>query len=375
MDSVILVVPPGQETRCRTEILEPCGLTVDRLIPGGADRQASVYAGLAAGPAETDVVLVHDGARPLVTPEIVRAAVQVAATEGAAVVAIPVTDTIKMADADGRVVETPPRGRLWAAQTPQAFRAGWLREAHARALADGFRGTDDSSLVERIGHPVRLVPGSPENLKITTTADLVRAEQILRGRWRPMTRDPLPMRRADGSPASVMGVRSMGCRMIRVGVGFDMHRLVSGRPLILGGVAIPFERGLEGDSDADVLTHAILDALLGAAGLGDIGTHFGVGRPENMGISSLLLLERVVALLRARGYRAHNVDATVVAEAPKIGPFIPAMRATLAKVLGIPEDAGERQGNHGKGIGGAGGGRGDRDVCDRLASSPGVAPP
>jgi 2-C-methyl-D-erythritol 4-phosphate cytidylyltransferase len=155
---------------------------VDRLIPGGADRQASVYAGLAAGPAETDVVLVHDGARPLVTPEIVRAAVRVAATEGAAVVAVAVTDTIKMADADGRVVETPPRGRLWAAQTPQAFRAGWLREAHARALADGFRGTDDSSLVERIGHRVWLVPGSPENLKITTTADLVRAEQILRGR-------------------------------------------------------------------------------------------------------------------------------------------------------------------------------------------------
>jgi 2-C-methyl-D-erythritol 4-phosphate cytidylyltransferase len=182
VDSVILVVPPGQEARCRTEILERCGLTVDRLIPGGADRQASVYAGLATGPAETDVVLVHDGARPLVTPEIVHAAVQVAATEGAAVVAVPVTDTIKMADADGRVAETPPRGRLWAAQTPQAFRAGWLREAHARALADGFRGTDDSSLVERIGHRVRLVPGSPENLKITTMADLVRAEQILQGR-------------------------------------------------------------------------------------------------------------------------------------------------------------------------------------------------
>jgi 2-C-methyl-D-erythritol 4-phosphate cytidylyltransferase len=152
------------------------------LVPGGADRQASVCAGLAAAPVETDVVLVHDGARPLVTPEIVNAAIRVAATEGAAVVAVPVTDTIKVADVDDRVAETPPRGRLWAAQTPQAFRAGWLRAAHARALADGFRGTDDSSLVERMGRPVRLVPGSPENLKITTTADLVRAEQILRAR-------------------------------------------------------------------------------------------------------------------------------------------------------------------------------------------------
>src|SRR5512139_306211 len=123
--------------------------------------------------------------------------------------------------------------------------------------------------------------------------------------------------------------------MIRVGVGFDVHRLVPGRPLILGGVRIPFERGLEGDSDADVLTHALLDALLGATGLADIGTHFGVGRPEHMGMSSLLLLGQMVALVRKRGYRPHNVDATVVAEAPKIGPFIPAMRTALAKVLGI----------------------------------------
>jgi 2-C-methyl-D-erythritol 2,4-cyclodiphosphate synthase len=146
--------------------------------------------------------------------------------------------------------------------------------------------------------------------------------------------------------------------MVRVGVGFDIHRLVPGRPLILGGVAIPFERGLDGDSDADVLTHAILDALLGAAGLGDIGVHFGVGRPENLGISSLLLLERVVGLLRARGYRANNVDATVVAEAPKIGPFIPAMRATLAKVLGIPEERVNVKGTTAKGLGALGAGEG-----------------
>lgn len=146
--------------------------------------------------------------------------------------------------------------------------------------------------------------------------------------------------------------------MIRVGVGFDMHRLVPGRPLILGGVSIAFERGLEGDSDADVLTHAILDALLGAAGLGDIGSHFGVGRAENMGISSLVLLEKVVALVRQRGFRPHNVDATVVAEAPKIGPFIPAMRAALATVLGIAEDAVNLKGTTAKGMGTLGSGEG-----------------
>ncbi len=182
VNCLVLVTAPGHETRCRTEVLDRCGLTADRVVPGGADRQASVFAGLAAAPAETDLVLVHDGVRPLVTPEIVRAAVAVAAAEGAAVVAIPVTDTIKTADADGRVMETLPRGRLWAAQTPQVFRAAWLREAHERARADGFRGTDDGVLVERVGYPVRLVAGSRENLKVTTMADLAQAEQILRGR-------------------------------------------------------------------------------------------------------------------------------------------------------------------------------------------------
>jgi 2-C-methyl-D-erythritol 2,4-cyclodiphosphate synthase len=130
-------------------------------------------------------------------------------------------------------------------------------------------------------------------------------------------------------------VSGVGGQGIRVGIGFDMHRLVPGRPLVLGGVAIPFERGLEGDSDADALTHAVLDALMGAAGAGDIGTHFGVGRPELMGISSLILLERAVAVVAARGYRPRNVDATVVAEAPRLTPHVAAMRANLARVLGL----------------------------------------
>jgi 2-C-methyl-D-erythritol 4-phosphate cytidylyltransferase len=167
IDCVLVVTPPGQEERCRNDILRPHGLTVDGLLPGGADRQASVYAGLLAAPADTDLILVHDGARPLVTPEIVEAA-------------------LKAARDDSFVAETLPRGRLWAAQTPQVFRAVWLREGHERALRDGYRGTDDSVLVERLGYPVRLVPGSAENLKVTTLADLVQAEQILRGR---MTND------------------------------------------------------------------------------------------------------------------------------------------------------------------------------------------
>jgi len=144
----------------------------------------------------------------------------------------------------------------------------------------------------------------------------------------------------------------------RVGVGIDMHRLGDGRPLILGGVPIPFTRGLEGDSDADVLTHAILDGLLGATGQGDIGTEFGVGRPETRGISSLRLLEQVVAKVRAHGYLPSNVDATVIAEAPRIGPHIPAMRGVLATVLGIEEDRLNLKGTTAKGLGWLGAGEG-----------------
>jgi 2-C-methyl-D-erythritol 4-phosphate cytidylyltransferase len=190
VDSLILVVPPGHEARCRTEILEPFGLHADAVVPGGADRQASVFVGLSWLPEGTDLVLVHDGARPFITAEVIQAAVSAAAAVGAAVVAVPVTDTIKVAGPDGSVKETPERGRLWAAQTPQVFRAALLRDAHRQALQDGFRSTDDSALVERLGHPVRLVPGSPENLKITTTADLALADHILQARHRVPVRRP-----------------------------------------------------------------------------------------------------------------------------------------------------------------------------------------
>ncbi len=190
VESLILVVPPGHEARCRAEILEPFGLHADAVVPGGADRQASVFAGLSRVPDGTDLVRVHDGARPFITAGVIQAAVSAASEAGAAVVAVLVTDTIKMAGPDGSVKETPERGRLWAAQTPQVFRPALLREAHLRALQDGFRSTDDSTLVERLGHPVRLVPGSPENLKISTTADLALADHLLRARHQETGRRP-----------------------------------------------------------------------------------------------------------------------------------------------------------------------------------------
>jgi 2-C-methyl-D-erythritol 2,4-cyclodiphosphate synthase len=156
----------------------------------------------------------------------------------------------------------------------------------------------------------------------------------------------------------VAGVLSLGLFVMRVGVGFDMHRLAAGRRLVLGGVTIPYDQGLEGDSDADVLTHAILDALLGAAGAGDIGSHFGVGRPEMQGISSLLLLGRTVQIIAGRGYRPGNVDATVVAEAPRLGPHVAAMRTRLADVLMLPEESVNVKGTTAKGLGPLGAGEG-----------------
>jgi 2-C-methyl-D-erythritol 4-phosphate cytidylyltransferase len=180
VDHLVLVVPAGQEPRCRAEILVPYGIAAERVVPGGADRQASVGAGLAAAPADSDLILVHDGARPFVTGALIRQALAAAAEAGGAVVAVPVTDTIKRADETGTIRETPARAGLWAAQTPQAFQARLFREAHQRAQADGFRSTDDSALVERLGCPIRLVPGSRDNLKVTTVLDLILAEALLR---------------------------------------------------------------------------------------------------------------------------------------------------------------------------------------------------
>jgi 2-C-methyl-D-erythritol 4-phosphate cytidylyltransferase/2-C-methyl-D-erythritol 2,4-cyclodiphosphate synthase len=176
--------------------------------------------------------------------------------------------------------------------------------------------TDDASLVEALGHPVKLVPGSYRNIKITTPEDMVVAEALLE----------------KGEKSNVPSAT------LRMGFGYDVHRLVTGRPLILGGVEVSFERGLAGHSDADVLVHAVMDALLGAAGLGDIGRHFPDHEPRYAGISSLMLLEEVGKMLAERGYRVSNIDAVVVAQAPRLAGYIPAMVQQIARTLGI--DAG-----------------------------------
>ena len=235
---------------------------------------------------------------------------EAAAETGAAVVAVPVKDTIKLADAAGGVKQTLDRSSLWQVQTPQTFRRELLLKAHEQAAAAGVVATDDAALVEWAGGSVSLVRGTYYNFKVTTPEDLVLAEAVAAER--------------------------SGRRMQRVGFGYDVHQFVAGRPLMLGGVEVQHDRGLEGHSDADVLLHAISDALLGAAGLGDIGKHFPDTDPRYKGISSLLLLREVCRKLKEAGYTAQNLDAVIAAQEPKLAPYIARMNETIAAALDIP---------------------------------------
>jgi 2-C-methyl-D-erythritol 4-phosphate cytidylyltransferase/2-C-methyl-D-erythritol 2,4-cyclodiphosphate synthase len=287
-----------------------------RCVAGGASRQDSVLGAVRALPADIDVILVHDAVRPLCPEEVMLRVLEAAWTKGAAVPALPATDTIGRVSRRGRVLVTPPRAELYAIQTPQGFHAALLREALERAEAEGFQGTDESSVVRRAGHAVWVVPGSPDNLKITRPLDLEIAGRLL------------------GEETG-----SMNAPEVRVGQGIDYHRLTAGRRLVLGGVEIPFDKGLEGHSDADVLLHAVCDALLGAAGMGDIGRLFPDTDPAWRGRASLFFLEEVGRRVTAGGWRALNVDATLVLERPKIAPFAPRMRQNIAAALGLDEGA------------------------------------
>jgi 2-C-methyl-D-erythritol 4-phosphate cytidylyltransferase/2-C-methyl-D-erythritol 2,4-cyclodiphosphate synthase len=218
------------------------------------------------------------------------------------------------------VAETLPRDAIFLAQTPQAFRRDVLKRALAMAEREGLEATDEAALAERAGHQVRIVEGDASNIKITMAEDLGIAEAIAR--------------LTDASPGG-RHVRSASARTSRAGTGYDLHRLVAGRPLVLGGVTIPSDRGALGHSDADVVCHAATDAILGAACLGDIGRHFPDSKAEWKGASSLGFLSRAAAMVAEHGYEVGNVDVTVILEAPKIRDYIEAMRTAVASALGI----------------------------------------
>jgi 2-C-methyl-D-erythritol 4-phosphate cytidylyltransferase / 2-C-methyl-D-erythritol 2,4-cyclodiphosphate synthase len=278
------------------------------VVEGGETRQASVACGVARLAESANYVLVHDAARPFVTPALIERALDAAIVYGAAIVALPVTDTVKRVAGAGdtrRIVETIPRDTIYLAQTPQAFRRDVLEAAVALGRA-GVEGTDEAALAEQAGHAVRIVEGEAANVKITTAGDLERARQAA-------------------------GV----CRIL-VGTGYDLHTLVEGRPLVLGGVHVPSERGALGHSDADVVCHAVTDAILGAAALGDIGRHFPDTDPAWKDASSLDLLARAAALVRGAGYGVANVDVSVILERPKVAPFTEAIRKAVAGALELP---------------------------------------
>lgn len=308
----LVIVAAAEEIEEVTSMLNAVeGIKQWQIVAGGMERQHSISNALDLLQDEQGIVMVHDGARPLISSRIIVEVLAAAKIHRAAGVAVPVKDTIKTVDKNGFIIDTPDRSNLWAIQTPQAFDLELLRNAYNKAFQDKIVGTDDAMLVERLGVPVKIVPGAYENIKITTPEDLVVAK-ALQGR--------------DGS-------------MMRMGMGYDVHRLVEGRKLILGGVEIPYHLGLLGHSDADVLLHAIKDSLLGAAGLGDIGTHFPDSDPKYKGASSLLLLEEVAVLIKDHGYAINNIDATIVAQQPKLAPHIPLMKRNIAQTLQLPPAA------------------------------------
>lgn len=290
-----------------------------RVVVGGERRQDSVANAFDAVSEKTEIVLVHDAARPFVTPDVISRTIAAAREHGAAIAAIPVSDTVKRASSGGTrvIAETLPRDEIFLAQTPQAFRAEVLRDAIAAGRASdagaATPATDEAMLAERAGHRVHLVEGDPSNVKITTAADLESA-RATGGGYRPAPEQ-------------------------RIGVGYDLHRLVEGRPLVLAGVTIPAERGAQGHSDADVVCHAVTDAVLGAARAGDIGQHYPDSDPRWKDATSTVLLRDSVARVRDAGWGVRNVDVVVVLERPKLAPHRVAMEESLAAALGVDASA------------------------------------
>jgi 2-C-methyl-D-erythritol 4-phosphate cytidylyltransferase / 2-C-methyl-D-erythritol 2,4-cyclodiphosphate synthase len=276
---------------------------------GGATRQASVHAGLEALASEKpDIVLIHDAARPFVTAAVISRAIDAAGRTGAAIPAVPVTDTIKLTSDNGDVEATPERARLRIAQTPQAFRFEIILEAHRRASRDGRSDfTDDAALAEWAGLTVATFEGDPANMKLTTPEDFVREEARL---------------------ASLLGD-------IRTGTGYDVHAFGDGDHLMICGVRVPHTRGFLAHSDGDVGLHALVDAILGALADGDIGSHFPPSDIKWKGASSDQFLKYAVERVTARGGRIANLEVTMICERPKIGPLRDTMRARIAEIAGI----------------------------------------
>ena len=355
IDEFVVALPAADLDR-ESKILREAVPGQLSFVSGGERRQDSVANAFAKTSKKADIILIHDAARPFVTQDVIGRAIDGAQRHGAAIAAIAARDTVKQAtdernDDGSRLVRaTIPRDSIFLAQTPQAFQ----RDILSRALDEGAAvdATDEAMLVERLGLPVHVVEGDPTNVKITTREDLAAA-------------------RAAALRTALSESDGFSRRLpIRIGNGYDLHRLVAGRPLILGGVTIPFELGLDGHSDADIVCHAVTDAVLGAAGAGDIGRLFPDTDPKWKGADSIALLRGAVARVQEAGYRVSNVDVTVIAQKPKLLPYLDAMRAKLADVLNIDAGAISVKGKTNEGVDSMG--RGESMACHAVALLAGI---
>ena len=306
IDGMVIVCRPEDEERIRnTAAVSGVSYAISFAL-GGDSRQRSVLNGLKALHAvPRDIVLVHDAARCLTPETVIRDVIDSCNRFGSGVAAIPAVCTMKYADCNGIVLRTADRTDLYEIQTPQGFPAGPLLDAYMLAEKNCFSATDDASVMEYAGFPVRLVRGSRTNIKVTEKEDLLIMNAILQ----------------------------QSSSSFRIGHGYDVHRLTENRKLILCGVEIPHTLGLLGHSDADVAVHALIDALLGAASLGDIGTHFPDSSAEYTDISSMFLLREVIRMVHDRGFEFVNADITITAQKPKLAPFIPAMIQNICETL------------------------------------------
>lgn len=307
-DGVVLVLSDQDSDAYRALVAAEGESPLIRMrCTGGKTRQESVLNGLRLVPKEAEIVAIHDAARPFVTERIIHETIELARRYGSGVPGRPVVDTIKLLDENGCAAETPPRDRLCAVQTPQVFCLRDILRAHERAQKEGFSATDDAALYEKYIGCVHIAMNEDcaMNIKVTTPHDLP-------------GRHPCAF---------------------RTGTGYDAHRLVEGRDLVLCGVTVPYEKGLLGHSDADVAVHALMDALIGAAAMGDIGRHFPDSDMRYKGISSMKLLDEVMRMLRERGFRPVNADVTIVAQRPKLKDYIPNMTHALAEALNLPDDS------------------------------------
>jgi 2-C-methyl-D-erythritol 4-phosphate cytidylyltransferase / 2-C-methyl-D-erythritol 2,4-cyclodiphosphate synthase len=314
IDEIVIALPPELASAPPPFLISPRKPV--RIVDGGARRQDSVAKAFAQVSTGAGTIVIHDAARPFATADLFTRVIEAAARGGAAIAAIQAQDTVKEATAAPGVrivARTLVRESIYLAQTPQAFSRDVLAAAIERGRAATGLATDEASLAEEAGYSVRLVEGESTNIKITTEQDL-------------------------NVSKALVGIRESGLGIsgsMRVGTGYDLHRLEAGRPLIIGGVEIPHETGLAGHSDADVLCHAVTDAILGAAAAGDIGQHFPDTDPKWKGANSIELLKGAAAIVRAAGYAVANVDAVIIAERPKLAPHIPAMRANLAQAMAV----------------------------------------